>query len=292
MFTIRKKEFKKGKYTITVYPRYFKDFKTPLYYSWILQDEPLVVIRKGDKNVFVRKNRDAIFSDVKKDVKKVLKSIKNVNQIIAINEGRYKGLELTNKEVDYVFDDEGIAIESTKPDINLMIDDIPSLNLDKLRTLDYCKKKMKVISKEEMLKKDFIQVVNTIEYCHITGSFKEFQKIFIKYEDIDEEENRKYVERHNKELEEARRMNSDSESSKGIKSVYFDHNVIRNGKRMYEEIPTFLYAHLDKNPFKELVFTKAKFRIIMYDEEMNLEVNKHKYINGFKLALKRKVIKF
>lgn len=289
MFTLGKKEFKIGEYEITIYPRYFKDFKTPLYFSWIFEEKPLMVIKKNKRNVFIRKNEIFEIKDESISKSKLFNSIKNVKELIAINNGLYEGLEIMSKDIDYVFDENDNAVKSTKPDINLMIDDIPSLSIEKLEALDYCKKTMNVISYNELIKKDFVEVIETIEYCSISNDYIPKEKIIILYDDIDKEIHKKNMDDYREHLDKVKKLNAEIGSTGRKSGVYFTDRFYK-GKKLYEEIPFFMYVYYDRTKTKSI--KTKKFRIKVENREMSLSINRTCYNSDFKLALKRKVIFF
>ncbi|MGL4987989.1 MAG: hypothetical protein ACRC5F_01900 [Cetobacterium sp.] len=147
-FRIVKKEVKIGEYSVVIFERFYKNFKKPLNFSWILPEEPLFSITKGDKNVLIVKNKSATINGKEIDYIKETENMKYDIEIIKLNK------KIETKNYSYAFDNDNNAVKNRKKNFFFDIDNPTNIELNRIICTDLSSKKYTLIKKDDFLKRE------------------------------------------------------------------------------------------------------------------------------------------
>ncbi|MGL6099138.1 MAG: hypothetical protein ACRC0G_05910 [Fusobacteriaceae bacterium] len=191
-----------GEYDVIINDRFYKNFNKPLPYSWILQDEPLVVIKKGEELVLVETFKSATMLGEEVNIELLTKDFKHVKEFEVLNN------KLKVKKNSYVFDNYGNPVKNNKHRVNLMLDDISKLFPEKIKALHYSPKTFEVLDYESILKRDDIFEITELTYDKSISRSEFFSKelvsrklILMKNIGFDEKQHDILMEKHNLDIE-------------------------------------------------------------------------------------------
>lgn len=305
MIKIKKRTYKIGEYDFILFSRYFKDFKIPLNFSWLLPEEPLIMVKRKNKLVYIKKNKKVEFNVDEKTAMNLIKKVKHVNELIRINDNVSSELKVESYDMEYVFDENGVAIENYKVNINFMLNDVMSLNESKLQALDFSKKTMKLTPISELIKRDDIVAVKELRPHMFKDDCYYLSTLYmVKDKGFDDKCFKVLLDRHNERIDKATSCMEmtilDGEThyivnknhrSTFTNSVYFSQHNLYKGELILREIPSFIINHqkIDKD---NLSISPRRFRLIIDKKEISLFKGRDHIACDFMFFINKGIVKF